>query len=137
MKLKTQSRGIDQSERIIVGGPAGSRSYEKPVRYEQSLVGEIALGLLQRALDGEPGYARYVLEIANEDDVAIGTFAITSAALGSVQGPKGGSVAKDRQLAEVDTLGGAHMWVKIEEPPEPLLPVRRRGGGRIVTRPVR
>jgi hypothetical protein len=137
MKLKTQSRGIDQSERIMVGGPAGSRSYEKPVRYEQSLVGEIALGLLQRALGGEPGYARYVLEIANEDDVAMGTFAITSAALGSVQGPKGGNVAKDRQLAEVDSLGEAQMWVKIEEPPEPLLPGGRRGRGRVVTRPVR
>jgi hypothetical protein len=135
MKLKTQRRGIDQSERILVGGPGGARAYDKPVRYEDSLVGEIALGLLQRTLGGEPGYARYVLEIANEDDVAIGTFAITSAALEKVQGPKGQSIAKDRQLAEIDTLGDARMWVKIEGAPQPLSATSRRG--RIATRPTR
>ena len=126
VKLKTQPRGIDQTEKILVGGPGGSRGYDKPVRYEHTLVGEIALGLLQRALTGEPGYARYALEIADEDGAAIGTFAITSAALEKVQGPKGGSIGKDRQLAEVDTLGDARMWVKIEGSPQPMSRASRR-----------
>src|SRR5437016_5654861 len=99
MRLKTQPRGIDQTEQILLGSPSGARGYDKPVRYEHTLVAEIALGFLQRALGGEPGYARYALEIANEDDVAVGTFAITSASLEKVQGPKAGSIDKDRQLA--------------------------------------
>jgi hypothetical protein len=126
MKLKTQPRGIDQTEQYLLGGPGGSRGYDKPVWYEHTLVAEIALGLLQRALCGEPGYVRYALQIANDDDVAVGTIAISSAALEKVQGPKGGSIDKDRQLAEVDTLGDAHMWVKIEGPPQPLSRARRR-----------
>jgi hypothetical protein len=134
MKLKTQPRGIDQTEQYLLGGPAGSRGYDKPVWYEQTLVAEIALGLLQRALGGEPGYVRYALEISNEDDVAVGVFAITSAALDKAQGPKGGRIAKDRQLAEVDTLGDARMWVKMEGPPQPLSGTSRRRG---VVRPAR
>ena len=134
MRLKTQPRGIDQTEQILLGGPSGARGYDKPARYEHTLVAEIALGFLQRALGAEPGYARYALEIANEDDVAVGTFAITSAALEKVQGPKGGGIDKDRQLAAVDTLGDARMWVKIEGPPQPLSRTSRR---RIATRAAR
>jgi hypothetical protein len=89
---------------------------------------EIALGLLQRALSGEPGYARYALEIADEHDAALGTLAITSAGLEKVQGPKEGSIAKDRKLAEIDTLGDVCMWVRIEGPPQPLSPPRSRRG---------
>jgi hypothetical protein len=125
MTLKTQPRGIDQTEKYLLGGPGGSRGYDKPVRYEHMLVAEIALGLLQRALGGEPGYVRYKLEFADEDDVAIGTFAITRTALEKVQGPKGGSIHNDRQLAELDTLGDAHMWVKIDSTPQPRSRVDR------------
>ena len=129
MKLETQPRGIDQTERILIGGPSGSRGYDKPVRYEETLVAETALGLLQLTLLGVEGYARYSLEIADEAGSPIGAFVITSAALAKVQGPKSNSLDKDRQLAEVDTLRDARMWVKVEGAPRPLSGGRARRRG--------
>ena len=130
IKLQTKPRGIDQTEQILFGGPSGSRGCDKPVRYEQALVAETALGLLQRTVLGVEGYARYSLEIVSEVDAVIGAFVITSAALEKVGGPKDKNLDKDRQLAEVDTLRDARMWVKVEEAPQPLSGARARRRGR-------
>jgi hypothetical protein len=114
-----RSRGESiSSEKILLGGPSGSRGYETPVSYEHNLVVEMARGLLQHALGREPGYARFALEIADEDGAAIGAFAIPSAAPEKVQGPQGEGIEKDRQLADVDTLGDARMWARMERSSE-------------------
>lgn len=34
LKLKTRPRGIDQTEKILLGGPGGARGYDRDVRYE-------------------------------------------------------------------------------------------------------
>lgn len=124
--LQTERRGIDQTEEYLVGGPGGARGYQKPVNYVQVLVVEGALGLLQRALPDDQGYARYRVQVIDENGTPIGAVAITPTALAKVQGPKGRGIAVDRALAETDTLGDARMWVKVEGPVQPLLRARRR-----------
>jgi len=125
LKLKTRHRGIDQTEEVVLGGPSGSRAYEMPIRYREELVAEMVLGLLQRTVPQSEGLERYRVEVIDETDAAIGGLVITSTALSNIKGPKGGSVAKDRALALTDTLGESRMWVKIEEPPKPLISTRR------------
>jgi hypothetical protein len=124
-KLQTRHRGIDQAEKFVLGGPSGSRAYEIPVRYREELVAEIVLGLLQRTVPQSEAFGRYRVEVSDENNAVIGGLVITSAALSKVQGPKAGSVAKDRALATTDTLGESRMWVMIEEPPRPLTAARR------------
>jgi hypothetical protein len=112
--LRTNSRGIDQVEEYILGGPGGSRVYEKPVRYEQVPVAQTVLGVLQRTVLQSEGIRRYRVTVADEDGAEIGAAAISHDALTRVEGPKGHDVAEDRALLETDTLGEATMWVKIE-----------------------
>jgi len=132
LKVKTQPRGIDQSEEFVLGGPGGARAYERPVRYEQALVAEIVLGLLQRAIPQTEGLERYRVDVTDETDNAVGELVITRAALERVGGPKAGSLSKDRALATSDTLGESRMWVRIEEPPRPY-GARRRSALQIPT----
>jgi hypothetical protein len=126
LKLQTQHRGLDQTEKLVLGGPGGSRAYEMPVIYRQELVAEIVLGLLQRTVPSSEAFERYRVEVIDENDAAVGELVITSTALSKVQGPKGGSVAKDRAWATADSLGDSRMWVKIEEPSRPVTTPRRR-----------
>jgi hypothetical protein len=49
MGFQTVHKGVDQEQEIIVGGEGWGRLYKKPVRYEQVLVAEIVIGMIQRA----------------------------------------------------------------------------------------
>lgn len=114
MGLQTQHRGIDQEEEIIVGGEGWGRVYKKPVKYEQLLVAEQVVGIIQRAAHNMEDVSKFSVTVKNEYDKDIGQFVITRAALQNVRGPSGQGIAEDRRHAESDSLGGSRMWVKIE-----------------------
>jgi hypothetical protein len=117
IKLKTLSRGIDQKEQIMLGGPGGARAYELRVHYQEELVAPAVLGFLQRTVPQSEGFDRYRVEVCDPDEVAVGTFEIESTALSKVTGPKGNDLESDRALATTDSLGEAKMWARIEGTP--------------------
>jgi hypothetical protein len=119
LKLKTRPRGIDQTEKILLGGVGGARGYDRDVRYEQKLVAEMVLGVLQRTVKPSDGYRTYRLEVRDEDNNALGELAICSSALMKVGGPNQNDLPRDRALAARDTLGDSMMWVRIEAAPRP------------------
>lgn len=119
VKLKTRPRGIDQTEEILIGGPGGARAYDRDVRFEQKLVAEIALGVLQRTLKPSDGFGTYRVAIRDENGNDLGELAISSGALETVGGPNRNDLSRDRALASRDTLGDSTMWIRIEAAPKP------------------
>jgi hypothetical protein len=117
VKLKTRPRGIDQTEKILLGGAGGARGYDRDVRYEQKLVAEIVLGVLQRTVKPSDGYSTCRVEVRDENNNALGELAISSSALMEVAGPKQNDLPRDRALASRDTLGDSMMWIRIEAAP--------------------
>jgi hypothetical protein len=119
LNLGTRPRGIDQTEKILLGGPGGARAYDRDVRFEQKLVAEMALGVLQRSVKPSDGFRAYRVEIRDENGNDLGELAISSGALEKVVGPIRKDLSSDRALASSDTLGDFMMWVRIEEAPRP------------------
>jgi hypothetical protein len=117
LKLKTRPRGIDQTEKILLGGPGGARRYDRDVRFEQKLVAEMALGVLQRTVKPSDGFSTYRVEIRDEDGKDLGELAISSSALETVGGPNRNDLLSDRALASRDSLGDSMMWVRFESAP--------------------
>jgi hypothetical protein len=120
MELRTQSRGVDQTEKFLLGGPRGARAYGKPVRYERRVVAEAVLALLQRAVECSDEITSLRAAVTDEDGHALGELVYVRAALANVRGPEGADLDADRRLATTDTLGDAQMWSRIEGPVRPL-----------------
>lgn len=125
--LRTQLRGVDQEEEIIVGGDGWGEHYKKPVRYEEVSVAEYAVGVLQRVAHQAEDAQRFRAAVSDENGGPIGELVATRSALYAMRGRSGAGIGTDRRLAELDTLGDAKMWLRVEGE------VVRVGGGR--TRP--
>lgn len=126
--LTTWHRGIDQVEEIVVGGDGWGEVYERPVRYEEGLVIEFAIGLLQRIAHSVGNAVRFWAEVHNPNGDPIGRVSVTRAAMDQMSGRSPGGIELDRKLADVDTLGAATMWLRTESP------VRKAGAGRAAPR---
>jgi hypothetical protein len=122
--LTTHHQGIDQEEEILVGGDGWGESYKRPVRYEEVLVVEYVIGVLQRVSHNVDDVVRYRADVKSPDGQPNGELVITREALMRMRGRSGAGIEEDRRLAEVDTLGASKMWLRIESP------IQRVGGGR-------
>ncbi len=108
-------------------GDGWGERYKKPVQYEEVAVAEYAVGVLQRVAHQAEEAQRFLATVSDECGAPLGGFLATRAALYAMKGRRGGGIAVDRRLAELDTLGDAKMWLRVEGE------AVRVGGGR--TRP--
>jgi hypothetical protein len=116
--LRINLRGVDQEEEIIIGFKNGSsRMFKVNVIYEEMMIIEMLLGLLQKIGPSLTEIEEVIIIIEDPYGKVVGKVEIIVEDIYKIKGPDKSNIELDRRLFRNETLGDSMMFVRREAQP--------------------